>query len=386
MRGSVYKRGDSWTVRWDLPGPERRQRSKGGFASEDEAERWLIRTLARQLDGLSGSSDRETVAAFSERWLEAIRPDVEPSTWAGYESKLRLYVLPRIGQMRMGDVTAGDLKALYAWMQREGGRPDRKTGDPTQLSARSVQYAHVTIHRMWRDAVRWGAVGRNPADAVSPPKLPKRRKSTWADAETGQFLAHVEGDRWEALWWMLCDTAARRSEVVRLEWSDVDLRAGTATIQYGKTRSSHRTVTLLPETVAVLREWRKTVLADRLAAGESWRESNLVFVWPDGRPITRDWMSHYFPKVRQAAGVPRIRLHDLRHSWATQALAAGVPAAVVQARLGHESISTTIDFYTDVPSAIDRAAAESVGQRWRARDAHGNNDTLGEGLAQNGAD
>lgn len=358
MRGSVYRRGATWTARWDVPGPTRRQRSKGGFPTRKAAEQFLTEQLRRGDQGIATTSDRIRLSDFAERWLEAIRHDVTASTWKGYESKWRLYLEPAIGHVRIGDLTATELKALWSDLLARG------------LSPRSVQYARATIRKMYADAISWEVVARNPVEGAKAPKVERAPKRTWEASDTARFLAHVAGDRWEAMWWTLCDTGCRRSELCNLEVEDLDLRAGTLTIRRGKTESARRTVALLPETVELLRQWRIRVLEERVAAGESWRETGRLFVWPDGRPIKVDWVSHTFARLRAEAGVPRIKLHELRHSWATQALAEGVSSAEVKDRLGHSSIKVTIDFYTAVPDDTARKAAEKVGARWRAHDAH----------------
>lgn len=367
MRGSVYRRGSTWTVRWDLPGPGRHQRSKGGFARQGDAERFLAEHLARLGQGIVDST--ETVNQFAVRWLEAIRSaPIAPSTWAGYETHWRIWLQPAIGHMRMAAVTAADLEALYSKVLRQGRSP------------RTARYVHATAHRMWRDAIRWGLTVRNPAANAEPPAGEQRAKRAWTADQTATFLTAVEGTRWEGLWWLLCDSAIRRSELVALRWPSVDLTAGTVDVVQGKTRSARRTISLTSETVLALKQWKLKQTVERLRCGGGWLGDDRVWTWEDGRPIRGDWLSHLFADLItvEEPAVPYITLHELRHSWATQALERGVPLAVVQQRLGHSSIRVTADFYTRVPTDVDRAAAEAVGGGWRAHDAHDKDDGEGE--------
>lgn len=374
MRGSVYRRGSTWTARWDLPGAGRHQRSKGGFATKRAAQAFVADQLARQGQGLVDST--ETVGQFAVRWLEAIRSaPIAQSTWDGYETHWRIWLNPAIGHMRLSAVSAADLEALYSRIISEG------------RTARTARYVHATAHRMWRDAIRWGLVGRNPAAMAEPPAQERREQTTWTAEDTALFLEGLDG-RWAPMFRFLADSVVRRSELIALRWPAVDLVDGTVTVVKGKTRAARRVISLTEETIDAVKLWRRRQAEERLTAGGSWAGEDRVWTWEDGRPIRPDWLSHQFVKViapvldddGDPVGpvLPAITLHELRHSWATQALERGVDLVVVQRRLGHSSIRVTADFYTRVPTEVDRAAARAVADAWRAHDAHEGGDGGGE--------
>jgi integrase len=127
-----------------------------------------------------------------------------------------------------------------------------------------------------------------------------------------------------------------------------------------KTAKGRRSLALAPATVAALRQHRARQAEERLAVGPRWHDSGLVFTWPDGRPIHPQRFSTWFEQLARAAGLPRIRLHDVRHSYATAALAAGIPAKVVSERLGHATIAITMDSYSHVLPGLDAEAAGTV--------------------------
>ena len=127
-----------------------------------------------------------------------------------------------------------------------------------------------------------------------------------------------------------------------------------------KTAKGRRSLALDPATLAALREHRRRQLEDRLAVGPRWEDSGLVFTWPDGRPLHPERFSKWFEQHTRAAGLPKIRLHDVRHSYATAALAAGIPAKVVSERLGHATIAITMDTYSHVLPGLDTQAAGTV--------------------------
>jgi integrase len=166
----------------------------------------------------------------------------------------------------------------------------------------------------------------------------------------------------------------RRAEVLGLRWADVDLRAGHLSVTQTITASNHRLIIgptktarsrrrieLDPETVDVLRRHRKAQAEERLAIGAGWVDHDLVFCRVDGEPVHPDWFTRYFVRLESRLDVPQIRgPHDLRHTWATLALKAGVHPKVVSDRLGHSTIAITLDIYSHVSPALDADAANTV--------------------------
>jgi integrase len=195
----------------------------------------------------------------------------------------------------------------------------------------------------------------------------------WSPEQLRAFLEHIRGDPLYAAWLLLATTGMRRGEVAGLRWPDVDLHTGRISprrprvvvnyevvVSEPKTSKGRRSLALDPTTVAALREHRARQLEQRLAVGPRWQDSGLVFTWPDGRPIHQERFTRWFEQHAREAGLPRIRLHDVRHSYATAALAAGVPAKVVSERLGHANIAITMDTYSHVLPGLDAQVADTV--------------------------
>jgi integrase len=231
------------------------------------------------------------------------------------------------------------------------------------------------LRRSLADATRLGLVSRNVAALVKPPAPVRHDLVTWTADEVRTFLAAVEGDRMAPAYRLLASTGMRRGEALGLHWSNVDLDASRVVVNRSltlvneelvwaspKTARSRRSLSLDPETVAVLRAHRRRQLEERLNAGEAWQDNDLVFCNEDGTALHPSRFTRRFVTACERAGVPKIRLHDLRHTWATLALQAGIHPKVVSERLGHATTGITLDIYSHVQPELDAHAATAVAE------------------------
>ncbi len=376
MRGSVVKRGNGYSVVVELDRDpqtgKRRQKWHSGYRTKRDAERALAEILTSLHTGTYVEPSRQSLAEFISDWLAAVSPTIRPATQHSYARNLRLHVLPALGAVQLRRVDAGMLNGLYAALLADGKQSNG--GGP--LAPRTVRYVHTILHRAFRDAVRWGRIARNPADAADPPRAAASTRpamTTWTAAEVRAFLEHAADHRLRAAFVVLATTGMRRGECLGLRWSDVDLAAGRASIvqtviavnhevRIGspKTARGRRTVVLDPGTVAALREHRARQVAERLLMGAGFTDHGLVFARPDGAPLHPERFSRTFTIEVGRAGLPTIRLHDLRHTWATLALSAGEHPKVVQERLGHAAIAITLDVYSHVTEGLHGDAASRV--------------------------
>ena len=182
----------------------------------------------------------------------------------------------------------------------------------------------------------------------------------WTPQQTGQFLDAAEDDRLYPLYMLIAYTGLRRGEAAALAWSEADLDRGLITIRESKSEAGERTVALSAQLLAVLKAWRRQQLAERMAWGPVWTDSGMMFSYEDGRPLRAGHISEHFKLLAGKAGLPPVRLHDLRHGAATLSLAAGVDIKVGQEMLGHATSAFTRDVYTSVVPEIAAAAAEAV--------------------------
>ena len=323
-------------------------------------------TLTAMNDGTYISPDPQTVAEWIDRWLPAMEPKVRPSTFRDYKMGLTR-VKDCLGKKRLQDLRPLDVEDFYTSLLKTGHRFGGG------LSPKSVRNVHIALRRSLADAERYGVVPRNVAALVKPPSVTRPELTTWTADDVRTFLASVTDDRLSALYRCLITTGMRRGEALGLRWSSTDLDARRVLVERSlvvvndvvgwsapKTPRSRRAVSLDAETVVAMRAHRKRQLEERVLAGDAWQDEDLVFCDELGGPLHPDRFTRTFQSAARRAGVPRIRLHDLRHTWATLALTAGVHPKVVSERLGHATTAITLDVYSHVQPILDAEAAGTV--------------------------
>jgi integrase len=215
---------------------------------------------------------------------------------------------------------------------------------------------------------------RNPTEAVTVPRPTRREMHTLSEEEVGRLFEASRGHRLHALWVLLATTGLRLGEAQGLLWSDIDFGSGRLVVnralqrQTGrgyvfvepKTARSRRTVYLAPGALSALSEHRRRQVAEKLSAGPEWNDTGLVFTTALGRPADGTWVTKWFHRALAEARIPRVRIHDLRHTAATHLLRRGVHPKVVQELLGHSTISLTLDTYSHVAPALHAEVAQDM--------------------------
>jgi integrase len=368
MRGYVARKGNRWyAVIYEgtdpITGRERRSWHPAGCERGD-AERLAAR-LASERDGANDSARSLSFGVFlTSRWLPGKRLVLAPSTYTGYRRYVDKHVVPALGRIGLRRLRPHHLEALYdGLLHPRDGR--------AALSPKTVYEIHLIVRGALGEAVRRGLISRNVALVAQAPRLrsiPKIEPSSWTADELRAFLRAAAGHRFFAALWLGAFTGMRRGELLGLRWEDFDERAATLSVNRGiiaidyevhetrgKTRNARRRIDLDPTTVSVLTAWRHWQAVEQGAAGIE--TAGWMFTTGSGEPIHPHSISQTFERISRRAGVPVIRLHDLRHTHATLLIAARVPVKVVSERLGHATPSYTIETYQHLLPGMQAQAA-----------------------------
>lgn len=368
MEGYVARKGERWyAVIYEGLDPitarERRSWHPAGTSREDAEH--LAAQLAGELNGRDDEIRSLTFGAYlTERWLPGKRLALAVSTWDGYRRKVDRHILPILGRIPIRRLRDHHLERLYdaKLHPTDGTRP---------LAPKTVLEIHLIVRAALNDAVRKGLVSRNVALVAKAPRLraiPRVEQKAWTADQLQTFLREAATHRLFPAMWLVAHTGLRRSELLGLKWGDVDfdtaalsVNRGLVAVGYklhetrGKTSNSRRRVDLAPATVRVFaawEDWQKTTQSVAGVASAGW-----VFTDDAGSPIHPHSFSQAFDRIVARANVPRVRLHDVRHTHGTLLIKAGVPVKVVSERLGHANPSFTIDTYQHVLPGMQAEAA-----------------------------
>jgi integrase len=306
-------------------------------------------------------SERLTLAAFLGKWVVGMRSSIRPSTWMRYDALVRTHLIPRLGHVALTKLGPSDLSEMYGRMLADG------------LAPRTAGHAHRVLGRALRDAESEGLVQRNVARLVRPPRVPHAEMHALTSEQVRVLIGAAKTDRLGALFVVAVASGARIGELTALRWADVDLTRGTVRItatltntEHGyvvgetKTASSRRTIPIGRTATDALRAHRLAQAEERLRGGLG-RATDETFVFGDelGRPRSAN-LSRALHVLLASAGLPRVRVHDLRHTAATLLLEAGVHPRVVAERLGHATPALVMNVYGHVTERMQEQATTAL--------------------------
>lgn len=325
-----------------------------------------LRKLQSDIDnGIYVKPGKETVKKYLETWLkDAAFPNMTPRNYEGYEFQVNTNIIPAIGNIPIAQLTPQHIQHLIAEKQKE-------------KHFRTAQYVYYALNKSLRGAVKSGVIIRNPCDGIEEiPRVPEHEMRTMNESDMHIFLEYARKSPYYTLFYTDLFTGMRRSELLALQWKDVDLilcqisinrtihvmRYGTyrgqVIFKQPKTAKSRRLINLTPSNTIALREYREAQDKLRLSLDlPVTSDEDLVFCQLDGKPYRPDTISHAWMKLARLTGLKGIRLHDARHTHASLLLKNGTHPKIVQERLGHASIETTLDTYSHVLPGLQEAAA-----------------------------
>lgn len=313
---------------------------------------------------------KTTLGEWLDVWMTTYKKgQLRQGTFENYRLLIETHIKPRLGNIPISKLQTHMLQNFYT-DKLTSGRLDGSGG----LGARMIRHLHVIINQSLEQAAKESLIMRNPARYTSPPvaKSPKVSPPTAAELQT--LAGAAASDRFYPAFVVAITCGVRRGELLGLCWDSVDLESGSITIrrqlvvrkggavldETTKTAAGGRTIALTDDGIREIKALRKRQLEEKLLMGRAYDDRGLVFCWEDGRPLAPNAFLSRFQTILANAGLRRIRLHDLRHAHASLLLLRGVPAKLVQERLGHSSIAMTLDIYSHIMPEMQRMAADTL--------------------------
>lgn len=392
-QGGVYERSDGrWEAKVfvDTRDGGRKRISVYG-ASEQAALDELNKIRDQKRRGIPTATTVLTVSEYMRYWLQHIaEPSIRRTTYATYEGDVRLHIIPGIGKHKLKALQANHIRTwlngLSTLCQCCSQGKDAKRDKPRccakahpncchdNLSPSSIRHILRVLRAAVQDAVDEELLSRNVARLVQLRVTDERKMRSFTKPEALRFLKTAETHRLHALWAVALTMGLRRGEALGLAWTDVDLDSGLLTVRQSlhrvdgelrleqvKTEASVAVLPIPVPLVTILRGHRARQLKERLSAGSEWHDRGLVFSTATGGFLEPRNINRAFHSLCARAGVPQVRVHDLRHSCATLLFSMGVPSATVQRILRHSSITVTTGTYVEVIEAVQRDALDAMG-------------------------
>ncbi|MBW8012293.1 MAG: site-specific integrase [Chloroflexi bacterium] len=356
--GSLFKRPDgTWRAQVTIEG----RRLSVSAKTRKECQGWLKETLKQVETGLTYQGANTNLGEFLSEWHISMQSSLRPTTWYQYGQIIRDHIIPMLGKIKLKDFRPEQIQALYNKKVRDG------------IGLRTIQITHSVLHRALNHGVKLGLLSRNPSDATNPPKPQQNELLILDENQAQQFILNAEAwnDRYATLYHLAITTGFRQSEILGLQWKDIDWERRTLQVQrqlkwkkgggfyfaQPKTKSGKRIIVLGKTAIEKLRQHRDRQFEKRQIAGDKWQEMDLIFPSTVGTPINQSNMNKSFKKLLKQSGLPIIRFHDLRHTAASLMLNFGIPLIIVSRRLGHSRPSITLDIYGHlIPSKQEEAA------------------------------
>ena len=363
--GSSTQRGDKYRVCFDY-GIDRegnRVRKYRTFDTKRDATRAFNEHKVKMDKGTQVLPSEYTFAQWLDYWYkDIILPQIEETTAYGYRGMIENYLKPQLGEIRLQKLTARDIQQYYTWLM-----------DEKELSPNTVIKHHNLLTNTLNAAERQEYITKNPMRAVSPPKKRQREAKFYTPEQLGVLLDKVVGTRLELPVYICAYLGLRRGELCGLRWSDIDLEHQTITIENTRTQagkkeiekgtktvSSTRTL-YLPDTLCdMLKAAKENQQAYRAEYKNAYDDNDYVVVMEDGRPFRPNYLSELFGKFLADNDLPKIVLHELRHTFASLSNQAGIPAYNIGKALGHSTPATTQKIYTHLLDQTHTQAVEGV--------------------------
>ena len=371
MKGHIRERSPGhYAIILDVRDPstgKRKRRWHSFKGNKREAQIECARIVSAMTGGNYLEPNKTTIAEFLNRWLDHIKMQLGPKSYERYSEIVRKNIIPALGGVMLTKLRPAQISGAYAKALSQGRRDG--TGG---LSASTVVYMHRIIKHALRQAQRWDLIGKNPADAVDPPRVERRIMTTYDMAQTAELLETVRGTRLMVPVTLGVLAGLRRGEICALRWRNIDFAGAQLAVvesaeqtgegvRYKEPKSGRtRTVALSTFVIEELRQHRLRQAEELLRLGIRQNDATFVYAREDGEPMQPRSLTHAWQQIIARTSLPRLRLHDLRHAHATHLLSSGVHVKVASERLGHSKVGITLDLYSHVLPGMQADAAGLV--------------------------
>ncbi len=333
---------------------------KNVSGSKREAKALMHKMIIEAEQGIATQKNNKKVGEWMDEWVSTYLPNIEETTRVGYKTKIRCYIKPAIGDILLKSLKTEHIQKMVNDMN-------------TTLSPKNIRDTFNNVNAAMKKAVKLRLIPYNPCEAVELPKLKKYHASVYPPDMIQKLLDTAsETDMFLAVF-LLVMVGLRRGELLALRWSDIDFRnkvikvrsnmvngENGCIIKAPKSEAGIRDIHVGEDVIAILKQARTQYVADACDYGIGFQNLNFVIHQKDGSPIKPDSMTQKWQRFLKTHKLPKIRLHDLRHSNATALIQAGVNPRVVQQRLGHSDVNITLNTYTHVLPEMDVEAAEKL--------------------------
>jgi integrase len=355
--GSIYRRNNgTWRALVSVNG----KRVSYSAKTKAECQKWIRRILHQHDLGWDFDGSQVTLEEYLYQWLNAHKVTLRDHTIYRYQQIINLHIVPHIGDISLKDLHLARVESFYAYLIDAG------------VGTRTIREVHAVLHKSLKKAVRYGYIQNNPVHGAALPRYRHAEMQILDESQVTQFLVASHNSRHRALYHLAVVTGSRQGELFGLKWSDLMWNSGVLYIKRQvqqvpgqgwkfiepKTKSGRRSIRLGEGTLQILREHHGLQQEHKAKVGKRWQEYNLIFPSSVGTPLNPSNLRIDYIRTLDAAGLPRIRFHDLRHTAASLMLNHGVAVIVVSKILGHAKPSTTMDIYGHLIHEMQEEAAQ----------------------------
>lgn len=358
-KGNPFQRGKTWTFIYYVQNPDgtRTQKWKGGYKTKKDAESDLKIYQAKAALQQTIPATMLTLKDYLPQWFESHKKMLAPNTINGYAVNINNHIIPQIGTLKLKDIKPKHLEAFYSTLMTD-----------KELSAKTVKYIHNVLKVALKAAVDNKIIDDNPCLKAKTPKVPKFQSQLLSLEQLKTLLSEIEGDRYETEIKLAAMLGLRKGEVLGIKRSDLDTTKHTLHIQrqvsivrdntvdkdslyYGikplKSESSDRVLFLSQEIESLILRKDEFNRGQKKILQGAYQDNDLICCNDDGTVMSPQTLYHAFKRILTRCGLPNVRFHDLRHSYATLCIDLNIPLKVISQNLGHSSTAVTDAVYAD---------------------------------------